>query len=325
MHNALSCEAPDDTVPVWEIEFHLFNKASARRFIICEEYSALTAAEKDKALHDNAEIMCEVAADLGMAALTNIDPYWEVVPGVPAPFWLPEEDSYRFLPLLKKQAGDEIFIIQWCHAMIGMPGPGDYEEFAYKLFDSPEEIDTLARQRYERGMEIARAARDAGTDGLCAACDIADNHGPYFTDEQMQRYFLPYLDRWAREVHRLGMKTILHSDGNLAPVIESLAGTELDALQAIDPVAGMDIVETKRRVEGRLCVCGNVDLKILASGPPDAIRDAVAQICLGCKTDGGFVLGATNAVFQDIPLDHYRAMLDAGREFGSYAGDSKGT
>ena len=113
------------------------------------------------------------------------------------------------------------------------------------------------------------------------------------------------------------MKTILHSDGNLAPLLESLASTELDALQAIDPVAGMDIIETKKAAEGRLCLCGNVDLRLLTSGPEEAIRENVREICLGCKEGGGFVLGATNAVYDEIPLSNYRAMIDAGREYGA--------
>ena len=316
--NALSMQESDDFVPAWEIEFHLFNKASEQKMVVSEEYVKLTSSEKDTALRKNAEIMVDVARRLGLSALSNIGPYWEVAPGTSAPMWLPPEDSQRFLPLLRKAAGDEIAIVEWCQAMILMPEADDYVEFAYKLFDAPDDVDTMAGEKYAAGIEIAKRARDAGADALCAACDIADNKGMYFSPEQLDRYFMPYLRQWCDEVHKMDMKTILHSDGDLSQALDKLADTELDALQAIDPVAGMDIVEVKQKVGDKLCLCGNINLSLLLSGPIEAIRDEVKRVCLGCKASGGFVLGATNAVFEEIPLSHYQAMLEAGREFGKY-------
>lgn len=85
MIRALSLQEPEDFCPVWEIEFHLFNKVSSRPLVVSEEYTKLTAAEKDWALHANAEITVEVAYELGLSALSNIGPYWEIAPGFPAP------------------------------------------------------------------------------------------------------------------------------------------------------------------------------------------------------------------------------------------------
>jgi len=318
MINALSLQEPDDFCPVWEIEFHLFNEVSPRPLVISQEYTKLTAAEKDRALHENAEIMIQAAQDLGLSALSNIGPYWEIAPGAPAPMWFPPEDSKRFLPLLCQASRGEIFIMEWCPAMLYMPDSDQFLDFSYKLFDAPEEVDNMAKQQLEKGMEIAHRARDAGADGLCAACDIADNHGMYFSPAQFDRFFLPYLQIWAEAVRKIGLKSILHSDGDLAEVLEKLADTELNGLQSIDPVAGMDIVEVKKQVGDRLCLCGNIHLGLLYHGSVEAIREEVKRICIGCKTGGGFVLGATNAVFEEIPIKHYKIMLNAGREFGSY-------
>jgi len=317
MYRTLSLQEPDQ-VPVWEIEFHLFNHLTSSRMVYSQEYTRLSTAEKDRALHRNAEIMVEVALREGLSALSNIGPYWEIAPGVPAPMWLPPEDSARFLPLLRRVAGDELFIIEWCPALILMPEADCYVEFAYKLHDAPEEVDEMARRKLEAGLEIAARARDAGADGLVAACDIADNMGMYFNPGQMERFFYPYLRRWSAAVKEMGMKSILHSDGDITPALESLADSPLDALQAIDPVAGMDIVRVKQQVGARLCLCGNLDLGLLQNGPIEAIEAEVRRICQACKPGGGFVLGATNAVFEEIPLEHYRAMIAAGRRYGRY-------
>lgn len=315
---ALSMRPPDDYVPVWEIEFHLFDAFSSRKMVHSAAYTKLTKAEQDKALRLNADIMVEVALKEGLCALSNIGPYWEVAPGHPAPMWLPPEDSARFLGILKQAAGDDIFIFEWCQAMVLIPEADDYVEFAYMLFDQPEKVDELARQKFATGMEIAKRARDAGADGLCAPCDIADTRGQYFTREQLERYFLPYLQKWSAEVRRMGLKSVLHTDGNIDDILEDIAASGVDGLQAIDPIAGMDIVRVKEQIGDRVCLCGNIDLGLLQNGPMDAITAQTKEICRKCKPGGGFVLGATNAVFEEIPAEHYRAVIRAGKEYGSY-------
>lgn len=320
MIKALNLEEPDDYCPVWEIEFHLFNNFSRRKMIYSQDFEKLSAVEKDKVLQMNAEIMVEVALEVGLSALSNIGPYWEIAPGTPAIMWLPPEDSRRFLPILKKAAGDDIYIMQWCPAMIFMPEADHYVEFAYKLYDSPEEVDEMARKQYADGMERAQYARDCGVDGLCAACDVADNMGLYFKPDQFDRYIQPYLEKWTSQVKAMGMQTIFHSDGDISLLLDRLAATELHAIQAIDPVAGMDIVKVKQQVGDRLALCGNLDLGLLQNGPVEAIREEVKRICLECKKGGGFSLGATNAVFEEISTEHYSAMIQAGREFGAYKG-----
>jgi hypothetical protein len=68
------------------------------------------------------------------------------------------------------------------------------------------------------------------------------------------------------------------------------------ALQAIDPVAGIDIRAVKGSVGDRLCLCGNLN---------------------DCKPSG-FVLGASNAVQTLVPIDNYRAAMEAQREYDPY-------
>jgi uroporphyrinogen decarboxylase len=315
---ALDLVEPADYCPVWEIEFHLFDTVSSDKLVISEAYTRLSPSEREIALHKNAEIMVSVAKKLGLSALSNLGPYWEIAPGKPAIIWLPAEDSVKFLPILKQAAGDEIFVMEWCPAMIFIPEADNYLEFAYMLFDKPDEVDEMARRQLKKGIEISKRARDAGADGLCAACDIADNRGMYFNPEQLDRFFMPYLEQWSHEVRMMGLQSVLHSDGDLTSVLNKLAATELNGLQAIDPVAGMDIVDVKKKVGDRLCLCGNIDLGLLQAGTQKEICNEVKRVCHGCKTGGGFVLGATNAVFSEIPLGNYKTMLQAGREYGNY-------
>ena len=202
--------------------------------------------------------------------------------------------------------------------VMAMPGASSYVEFSYKLYDAPEEIDRQAAQTLEHGLEMARRLRDLGMEAVFTASDIADNRGVFFNPAQMERFILPYLRRWADAVKEMGLYTILHTDGDIRSCLEDLAGSGIDALQAIDPVAGMEMRAVKDAVGDRLCLCGNVDCGLLVMGTPEDVYAATRDLLLDCKAEGGLVLGASNAVQTEAPIENYWAMIEAWRAHGQY-------
>ena len=115
-----------------------------------------------------------------------------------------------------------------------------------------------------------------------------------------------------------GLYSVLHTDGMILPVLDAIAETGIDAIQALDPIAGVDIVEAKRIAGSRLCLCGNIDCGLLHFGPPERIYAVTRNTIQACKPGGGFVLGASNAVFRETPPAHYRTMVQAWRDYGAY-------
>jgi hypothetical protein len=318
MRRALAGACSLDHVPLWEIEFHKWDHYAGRPLVLGYEFARLSAADQEQALQSNAKIMVEVAYRLGHSAITCPGGYWEAAPGLPAYYWLPEEASWRQLRVLRAAAGDELALVMFTDGVI-MPPPGaGYEEFCYRLHDAPQEIDAQAARSLSAGIEQAKRARDLGADVVGVAADIADNHGVFFSPKHLARFWMPYLCRWAAAVREMGLYSLLHSDGNLNTILEQLAGSGLHGLQAIDPIAGMDIAAVKAAVGDRLCLCGNVDCALLHSGPPEAVGAQTANLCRVAKPGGRFVLGASNAVFTEIPASHYEAMLAAWGEHGGY-------
>lgn len=164
----------------------------------------------------------------------------------------------------------------------------------------------------------ATRAGELGADAVCCACDIADNHGVFFSPPQLDRFWLPYLHRWTAVVRETGLCSILHSDGNLTAILDPLAAGGLDALQAIDPVAGMNMETVKHAVGNRLTLCGNLDCGLLQFGPIEKIAEQTRRIVEAGKPGGRFVFGSTNAVFREIPLRHYEAALAVWRRISQY-------
>jgi uroporphyrinogen decarboxylase len=319
MRAALEGQQPSGAVPIWELEFHAWDQVADRHIVLGREFCALSAAEQARALEENAELLLSAARALDYAALTVPGPYWEIAPGEPAFYWLPPEARFRQIELLQ-QAGDRgVMLVAGSGGVMSMPGASEYVEFCYQLFDAPKEIDRRAARTLEHGLEMAKRLCDLGVEAVFTASDIADNRGLFFNPEQMERFVLPYLRRWAAAVKEMGLYTILHTDGDIRACLEDLAESGLDALQAIDPVAGMDIRQVKAQVGGRLCLCGNVDCGLLVMGMPDQVYAATRDLLTECKAGGGLVLGASNAVQPEVPIANYWAMIGAWRDYGRCA------
>ena len=317
---ALECREPEDYVPIWEIEFQAWDNLSGKHVILGREFERLSQKEKEIAISTNAEIMIETCKQLHFAALTVVGSYWEVAPGEPSYYWLPDEWRKKQNALLRKYCESEgIATVMACGGLIGMPSHGDgYLEFCYRLMDEPETIDTWAKNTCEYGVARAKEIRDMGYEIVVCPADIADNRGCFYSPAQMERWFYPYLYKWTNEVKSMGMYSILHTDGDVTAALEHMAASSLNALQAIDPVAGMDIAKVKSQVSGRLCLCGNVETGLLVTGPREAIYEDTRRILTECKGDGGLILGTSNASMPETPCENYRQIIDAWEMFGKY-------
>ena len=318
MAAALEGRQPEGAVPFWELEFHAWNAFSAVPLILGEEFANLTPAEQESALFQNADIILSVAEALHFAAVTVPGNYWRVAPGVWAYYILPDDARYRQIQILQNQKPDDLMLVAGSGGVMAMPAADEYLEFSYALYDSPDEIDARAQRALQNGLANARRLRDLGVEAVFTASDIADNHGIFFTPAQMERYIWPYLRTWAEQVKALGLYAILHTDGDLTRGLETIAASGLHALQAIDPVAGMDIVKVKAQIGEKICLCGNLDCGLLVAGSVESIKSAARDLLISCKHAGGFVFGSSNAVQIEVPKENYLAMVQSWEEYGEY-------
>ena len=221
MKAALECREPE-RVPVWELEFHLWDQFSGKHMLLGEEFAGLSAAEQDRALHTNAEIMVSVSAELGFAGLKPPGGYCVHRPGHLAYFVLPGQVYWEQLRIVKEMAPPELMLLGGTG---GVLNPNYSEEFAYMLFDDPAAVEEIAKNEVKSALGLAKRFRDNGVEAGISASDIADNHGPFFNPAQMQRFILPYMAEWAAGMKELGMYSILHCDGQVMPIIDDIANT----------------------------------------------------------------------------------------------------
>ena len=141
-----------------------------------------------------------------------------------------------------------------------MPEAASFVDFSIKLFTDPEEIDEMAKKLYEGAIKEIDKYADIGIEAFICPSDLGDTKSPYFSPDQMERFVFPYMQKWAAYIKKKNGYSILHSDGNINVYMDDIANSGINALQAIDPTAGMDIVALQNKYSNKICLCGNLDV-----------------------------------------------------------------
>ncbi len=70
--------------------------------------------------------------------------------------------------------------------------------------------------------------------------------------------------------------------------------------------------------QGAIPLWENVDTGLLVTGTPQQVYESSAKILKECKDGCGIVLGASNAVVMETPVENYMAVIEAWKDFGQY-------
>ena len=87
-------------------------------------------------------------------------------------------------------------------------------------------------------------------------------------------------------------------------------------MHSIDPQAGVNLAEVKRRVGDRVCVIGNVNCALLQTGTEEQVIEEVRRAFREGMPGGGFVFSTSNCIYTGMPLKRYELMLKVWREEG---------
>jgi len=318
---AISFRQPSDMVAMLELAFQIYGEYIGEDPVVGCDFAKLSPKEKERALRRNAEIMIEAAQKAGHDAILDFGAYWEVAPGVPALLWLPTfEDRLAQIRAVRDAAGGEFALAGVLGGMIGtIPlAGGDVYGLIERIYDDPEGVHTEAESILQGMLAMQREMRETGADAIINCTDIAFNTGTFFSPRQLEEFFFPYLARWAKACKEEGLLSILHTDGNLHGVMDQILASGINALQCVDPLAGMDIGSLKKEVDGKLALIGNVDCAVLHTGTPEEIDGLCKEVLESCKHGGGFAFGGCNAIFKGISAESYQIMVDARKKYGSY-------
>jgi len=166
---------------------------------------------------------------------------------------------------------------------------------------------------------LARRAIEAGADGVIPGDDWAHNTGPFMSPAQFREFVLPYFERMVQTCKEAGAFVIKHSDGNIWSLMDMIAASGIDAINPVQPDAGMDLAEMKRRYGSRLCLAGNINCGYtLSEAPVDQVDREVKEAIHQAGPGGGYIMMSSNSLHSSVRPENYKAMVEATRAYGKY-------
>ncbi len=299
MQKTLRFEQPDRP-PHFEIMFELEREAFGLTFPDRDSWAGLNPVQKERAIDRCMEIYERIIERYQWDALAVYWP-WSDPDGVRA---------------ARKHFGDRILVGSIIgHTVLSIEGMDDWTGFSIQLFEEQEALHVEARSRNQAAHEKIDELIDAGAEFIHLVNDVAFNHGPFISPEQFAEFVTPYLAGQVRHIKERGAYAFVHSDGNIMPLLDQYLSLGADLFQSIDPMAGMDIAEVKRRCQGKMALMGNVQCSLLQDGPREAIRES-ARYCLErAAPGGGYVFSTSNTIFPGMPLGNYEYMLEVYRGY----------
>lgn len=229
------------------------------------------------------------------------------------------DETCRLIDLVRERSGDRYFLMLHGDATLGIPDGREMAEFCHRLYEDPGAIKAEAEALLAAALERAeRLAQHGGLDGFALCTDYCFNQGPFLSPALFGEFVTPYLARLIAAYRALGFYTIKHTDGNIMPILDQLLQANPHALHSLDPQAGVDIAEIKRRCGAQVCLIGNVNCGLLDTGTDADVIDSASYALEHGMPGGGYIFSTSNCIYTGMRLSRYELMLDVWRRMGNY-------
>lgn len=193
------------------------------------------------------------------------------------------------------------------------------EYFSKQLHKNPGFIKEVYDVYADFNIALANAYIDVGMEVWIESGDLAYKTGPMMSPKRFNDLLLPAYKKLVDAIHERGQKIVLHTDGQITPLLDFTVTCGFDGLHALEPTAGVDLALIKKKVGDKLCLLGNVDVShvLTTNGTKEDVESWVKNAIKTAGPGGGYICSATN-MHPDVEPRNLKWMVEAAKEFGTY-------
>ena len=222
----------------------------------------------------------------------------------------PDASIFEAFDHVLQELGEERYVAGPTGGVTALTRPGGTEQGLMMYALQPEVILAANRQAVAvQNMRDAHFIRP-GVPGVLMEQDMAGSNGPLISPAMFREMCYPYLKERIQHVKQSVPQVIFHNCGNNIPLMEMFIDCGIDAYQALQTTAGMEVGRLKEMFGDRLCFWGGVPVETLIMGTPEEIRKEVRTAMERGAPGGGFILGPSHSVAMNTKYENFMAMLD---------------
>lgn len=226
----------------------------------------------------------------------------------------PENYDYSHLKALEKELPDGMKLIVSAGESVfgGAARLIGYDNLCYMLYDDRDLVKEIWQQIGSRMLKYNQIISQFDSVGaVIVNDDWGFNTQTMISPDDMREFVFPWHKKIVETIHAAGKPAILHSCGNLSAVFNDIVDDmHYDGKHSYqDNICPVE--EMYDRWHDKIGIMGGLDVDFLCRSTPEEVRNRSIKMLEKSADLGGFALGSGNSIADFVPIENYRAMIEA--------------
>jgi hypothetical protein len=164
--------------------------------------------------------------------------------------------------------------------------------------------------------ELISVLQKFGVNAFIIADDLAYKNREFIPKELISTLLLPKYRTLTNLIHKKNHTIALHSDGYISNLIDTVIDMDFDAIQSLEPDAGVNLIELLYKYHNKICFIGNISNTLLAYGQPSDIKTYInSLLSTAKKTESCVIISPTQQISSDIRPENINIMIKSTKDF----------
>lgn len=182
--------------------------------------------------------------------------------------------------------------------------------FAKSLKKNIEFVETVVSFFSNYIKKLIKALQNTGTKIFLVADDYGYKNRTFIPKEMWNHLFFDHYKEIINIIHEKKNNIILHSDGYISEMIKTFIDLGFDAVQSLEPNAGVNIFDLFKKYQNHICFIGNLDISLLAFGTIKQVKDYIISLIRKAnKYNCSLVVSPTQQINSKCKPENINAMI----------------
>ena len=188
-------------------------------------------------------------------------------------------------------------------------------------YDDPVLLTQLLAQLQLDCLDDINAHIQAGADSVFIS-GFHNSLSVGWSPSMFREIFLPLIKEQADLVHNLGALYHYYDDGRVMGILAMMLEAGVDVFETCTPypAGDFDLKGARDIVGDRMTLMGYTDIEnVLHRGTADLVEENVREACEVLGSGGRFIIGSSDGVLEQTPVENMKTYFAAARKYGTEA------